>query len=114
VVTLPLPPQAEQPILPWAAQAPQASWPLPWHLLHWTLTLSTLPTPSSRTSPLPSQCEQENAPAPLQEAHASEPAPAQVAQLEVTTTVPFAPQVWQPTAPEPWQVAHTGGGAGGG
>jgi len=29
VLILPLPPQAEQPTLPWAAQAPHASWPLP-------------------------------------------------------------------------------------
>lgn len=101
MVTLPLAPQAEQPTLPWAAQAPQASWPLPWHLLHWILTSRILPTPTSATSPVPLHFEQAKLPEPLQEAHASEPAPAHVPQLEVTTTVPFAPQVPQDTEPEP-------------
>ena len=50
----------------------------------------------------------------LHVAQASEPAPLQVPQLEVTATVPLAPQVPQETEPEPWHVAQTAGGGGGG
>jgi hypothetical protein len=108
VMTLPLPLQAEQAILPCAPQAPQASLPLPWHLLHWILTSRIFPTPTSTTSPVPLHFAQAKTAVPLQDPHASEPAPAQAPQLEVTATVPLAPQVPQPTTPEPRQVAHEG------
>jgi hypothetical protein len=110
-MTLPLPLQAEQAIFPCAPQAPQASLPLPWHLLHWILTSRIFPTPASTIWPVPLHLAQSKVSAPLQVPHASEPAPAQAPQLEVTATVPLAPQVPQPMTPEPRHVAHTGAGA---
>jgi hypothetical protein len=109
----PLPPHGEQPILP-PLQEPHASVPRPAHLLHWILTSSTFPTPSSATSPVPLHRAQEKAPVPLHVPHWSAPEPAQELQAVATTTIPFAPQVPQETAPEPEQVRQTGGGGGGG
>src|SRR5204863_9161341 len=110
--TLPLPPQGAQPIFPLAAQAPQPSLPRPSHLLHWSLTSSTFPTPTSAISPLPLHLAQAKAPEPLHEAQLSAPAPAQALQFTATTTLPLAPQVPQARTPEPEQVRQAGGGGG--
>src|SRR5690348_5764079 len=77
---LPFPAQVPQPIRP-CVQLPQASLPAPEQCLHWILSSTFLPMPTSAMSPVPLHFAQLIAPDPAQTPQRSAPVPAQVPQF---------------------------------